>query len=113
MKSMATQTQEAPKRVESKKTSELKQTAEKNVKTLQAFWTKFNNDWVMNFGAGLAFNLITAIFPIVIAIIAIAGITFGRFHPSFQDKLIHSIENVFPHQIASANILQPALTTLS
>jgi YihY family inner membrane protein len=113
MKSMATQTQEAPKRVESNKTSELKQTAEKNVKTLQAFWTKFNNDWVMNFAAGLAFNLITAIFPIVIAIIAIAGITFGRFDPSFQDKLIHSIENVFPHQIASANILQPALTTLS
>src|SRR5947207_108118 len=74
---MAAQTKESPKQTEPKleqqKTSEAKQTAEKDVKTLQTFWTKFNNDWVMNFAAGLAFNLITAIFPIAIAIIVIAS----------------------------------------
>jgi membrane protein len=110
---MATQTKESPTRTEPQKTSEAKQTAEKDVKTLQAFWTKFNNDWVMNFASGLAFNLITAIFPIAIAIIAIAGFIFGSFDPSFQGNLIHSIENVFPPQISSGHILEPALTTLS
>src|SRR5215471_14728860 len=113
MKSMATQTQEAPKRVESKKTSKLKQTAEKNVKTLQAFWTKFNNDWVMNFAAGLAFNLITAIFPIIIALIAIAGFIFGSFVPSIRQDLITRIQSIFPPPISSGDVLQPALTSLS
>jgi uncharacterized BrkB/YihY/UPF0761 family membrane protein len=114
---MATQTQKAPVRTEPKleqqKTSEAKQTAEKGVKSFQAFWTKFTNDWVMNFATGLAFNLITAIFPIAIAIIAIAGFIFGSFDPSFQGNLIHSIESVFPHQISSGHILEPALKSLN
>ncbi len=114
---MATQTKESPVRtepeLEQQKTSGAKQTIQKDIQSLQAFWTKFNNDWVMNFAAGLAFNLITAIFPIVIAIIAIAGFIFRSFDPSFQGNLIHSIENVFPQQISSGHILQPALTSLS
>jgi len=114
---MATQTKESPARTEPEleqhKTSGAKQTAEKGVKSLQAFWTKFNNDWVMNFAAGLAFNLITAIFPIAIAIIAIAGLIFGSFDPYFQGNLIHSIESVFPQQISSGHILEPALKSLN
>ncbi len=110
---MAIQTKETQTHIEPHKTSEAKQTAEKGVKSLQAFWTKCNNDWVMNFASGLAFNLITAIFPIAIAIIAIAGFIFGSFDPSFQGNLIHSIENVFPQQLSSGHILEPALTTLS
>ena len=110
---MAAQTKESSKQTEPQKTSEAKQAAEKDVKTLQAFWTKFNNDWVMTFAAGLAFNLITAIFPIVIAIIAIAGFIFSSFDPSIQAHLITSIENAFPPPLNQSNILGPALTTLS
>jgi uncharacterized BrkB/YihY/UPF0761 family membrane protein len=113
MKMMAIQTKETQTHIEPHKTSEAKQTAEKGVKSLQAFWTKCNNDWVMNFATGLAFNLITAIFPIAIAIIAIAGFIFGSFDPSFQGNLIHSIESVFPHQISSGHILEPALKSLN
>ena len=114
---MATQTQASPTRAEPEfepqKTEAAKQTAEKGVKSLQAFWTKFNNDWVMNFAAGLAFNLITAIFPIAIAIIAIAGFIFGSFDPSYQGTLIHSIENIFPQQLSSGHVLEPALKSLN
>src|SRR6266516_3301546 len=113
MKIMATRTPETQTNTEPQKTSRAKQAAEKDIKTLQAFWTKFNNDWVMNFAAGLAFNLITAIFPIAIAIIAIAGLIFGTFDPSFQQTLIHSIENVFPQQISSGHVLEPALKSLN
>ena len=110
---MATQIKEPQTHIEPHITSEAKQTAEKDVKSLQAFWTKFNNDWVFNFASGLAFNLITAIFPILIAVIGIAGIIFGRIDPSIQQYLITHIEQLFPPQISSANILGPVLTTLS
>ncbi len=110
---MTAQTEVSPARTEQQESSQAKKTIVKHTKSLQAFWSKFNNDWVMNFASGLAFNLITAIFPIFIAIIAIAGFTFGRFDPSFQGNLIHSIENVFPPPISSGNILGPTLTSLS
>ena len=110
---MSTKTKELPIQTEPKKTSEAKQVAKKNVKFLQSSWTKFSNDWVMTFAAGLAFNLITAIFPIVIAIIAIAGFIFQSFDPSIQTRLITSIENAFPPPLNQSNILGPALTTLS
>jgi membrane protein len=114
---LETQIQAPSKQTEPKhmpqKTEAAKQTTEKGVKSFQAFWTKFNNDWVMNFAAGLAFNLITAIFPIAIAIIAIAGLIFNSIDPSFQGTLIHSIENVFPQQISSGHILEPALKSLN
>ena len=110
---MSTQTKESPKQTEPKNTPEAKQVSEKNIKILPAFWTKINNDWVMTFAAGLAFNLITAIFPIVIAIIAIAGFIFRSFDSSFKAHLINSIDNVFPPPLNQGNILGPALTTLS
>src|SRR6266704_2992617 len=107
---MATQTKESPVQtepeLEQQKTSGAKQTIQKDIQSLKAFWTKFNNDWVMNFAAGLAFNLI-------IAIIAIAGLIFGSFDPSFQGNLIHSIESVFPQQVSSGHVLEPALKSLS
>ena len=110
---MATQTKESPTRTEPEKTSGAKQAAAKDVKSLRAFFTKFTNDWVMTFSAGLAFNLITAIFPIIIALIAIAGLIFGSFDPNFQSNLINHIESVFPPPINQGHVLGPALTTLS
>src|SRR5579863_5613815 len=56
-------------------------TAEKDVKPLQQFFTKFNNDWVMNFSSALAYNLLMAIFPIAIAVLAILGLVVGNLNP--------------------------------
>src|SRR5712692_10332887 len=113
MKHMATQIKAPQTHSEPQKTSEAKKNIKKNAQSLQAFWTKFNNDWVMNFASGLAFNLITAIFPIAIALIAIVGIIFGRFDPSFQHNLIIQIEQFFAQQTSSSDILEPVLNTLS
>src|SRR6266566_5235394 len=109
---MATQTKESHTHIEPQKTSRANKTIQMDAKSLQAFWTKFNNDWVMNFAAGLAFNLITAIFPVVIAIIAIAGFIIGGLHPSFQGNLINSIQSVFPPQLSSGDVLRPVLNAL-
>jgi uncharacterized BrkB/YihY/UPF0761 family membrane protein len=48
-------------------------TLEKDVQPLVAFWTKFNNDWSWNNAAGLAFNLILAVFPIIITLLSPLG----------------------------------------
>jgi membrane protein len=110
---MVTQTKEAPTGTEQKKTSGVLQTVKKDVKPLQELLTKFNNDWVMNFAAGLAFNLITAIVPIVIALISIVGFIFGWLDPSVKANLINRIHNVFPAPISAGNVLEPALASLN
>jgi YihY family inner membrane protein len=90
------------------------QTAQKGAKSLQEFWTKFNNDWVMSFAAGLAFNLITAIFPILIAILGIAGLALRQLSPSAESELKTSLQHLFPGQLSSqSNFLTLALNSLN
>ena len=64
------------------------QDARQGVKSLIGFFNKFNNDWVMNFASALAFNLISAILPILIAILAVAGHIIGPLDPTSQTKQI-------------------------
>jgi YihY family inner membrane protein len=76
------------------------------------FINKFNNDWVMNFASGLAFNTLTAIFPILVALIAIFGLVVGG-SAAAQHQLTNGIESVFPQQIRSGNLLQPVFNSLN
>lgn len=46
--------------------------------TFKNFLKKFNNDWCMNFSAGLSYSLLTAIVPFLIAILSVIGIIWGR-----------------------------------
>lgn len=110
---MATQTKAPASDKEQNLPSEVAHTAKTDVKTFQAFFTKFNNDWVMNFAAGLAFNILTAIFPIVIAIISIAGFVAGALDPGAQAQLINGISSTFPNNISAQEALKPALASLS
>jgi membrane protein len=80
---------------------------------LQRFITKFNNDWVMSAAAGLAYNLMVAVVPIAIALISVLGLTLGRLDPAAQAQLVASIEHIFPSELATKNILQPAIIALS
>jgi len=93
---MAANTQVQSTNTEHHDSSEAKQTAKKDVKSLQAFFTKFNNDWVMGFASALAFNLITAILPMLIAIIAIVGFTVGSLDPAVEQQLISHLQSLFP-----------------
>lgn len=127
---MATQTQQSQKTEQKKaetgqkkagkeqKTegfSGLLKTTEKDIKPFQEFFNKFNNDWVMNLASGLAFNILTALFPIAIAIIAITGFVIGGLNPGAQTQLINGINGIFSSSLSSnkENILAPALLSLS
>ena len=76
--------------------TDAEQGAKEGVKSLKDFFTKFNNDWVMNFASALAFNLITAILPILIAIVAVAGFTVGNLSPATETQLIDHLKQIFP-----------------
>jgi membrane protein len=91
-------------------TSEAEQAAKTSAKTLQGFFTKFNNDWVMNFAASLAFNLITAILPILIAILAVAGFIVGLLSPAANTQFHNSLNNLFP---SSKAFVTAALASLN
>src|SRR5579863_3899816 len=88
------------------------QTVEKDVKPVQMFLTKFNNDWSMNMAAGLAYNLIMAMFPLVIAVMAILGLIVGNLDPTAYGNLVHQIENAFPSSASSQSLINSALQQL-
>ena len=75
--------------------------------------TKFNNDWVLSFASGLTFNLMTAIIPIIIAILALAGFIYGGLNPAIQEELIQHIQSLFPPPLPSQEIIGLALNTLN
>ena len=85
---METQSSSASKQEEEhpqSKSAHVVQGVEQKIKPATTFFTKCNNDWVMNFAAGLAFNILTAIVPIVIAIVSITGLVVGRLKSRCPD----------------------------
>ncbi len=87
-------------------------TAERGTKPVQAFVTKFNNDWSMNLSAALAYNLMMAVFPLVIALFSILGLILGNLNPSAYDQLRGQIIHVFPTATSASNLLDAAFTQL-
>ncbi len=88
---MATQTHEPY--TEHEKRSFLR-TLGKKVHPLVAFWNKFNNDWIWNNAAGLAFNLILAVFPIIITLLSILGLFLNSLDPGAYQSVINNITNI-------------------
>ncbi len=79
---------------------------------MQDLFNKFNNDWDMNAAAGLAYNLMTAIVPIVIALVAIVGITVGNLDPQATTDLINRIQQLLPASLHTTDIVRIALNSL-
>src|SRR5215831_21137296 len=88
-------------------------TGVKGFKSLMGFIDKFNYDWVLSLASGLAFNLMVATIPIIIAILALAGFIFGGLNPSIQEQLIQQIQQMFPEPLPSQEIVGLALNTLN
>ncbi len=85
------------------------------VKPFAAFWTKFTNDWAMGLQAGaLAYNLLLAVFPIAVALIAILGFIFGSIGLDVKDQVITGIQSVLPQQQGvSKGVISQVFTNLN
>jgi hypothetical protein len=88
-------------------------TGVKGFHSILAFITKFNNDWVLSLASGLAFNLMVAIIPIIIAILALVGFIYGGLNPAIQERMIQHIQQVFSPPIPSQEVVGLALNTLN
>src|SRR6266702_6324072 len=68
---------------------------QKDARPLQAFFTKFSNDWSTTLAAALAYHLLMAIFPIALAILAILGLVVGSLSPAeystLQGQILHTL----------------------
>jgi membrane protein len=85
----------------------------KGFNSIMGFINKFNYDWVFSLASGLAYNLMVATVPLLIAILALAGFIFGGLNPSIQQQLVQQIEQRFPPPIPSQEIVELALNTLN
>ena len=100
---MATKTRQSIARV-------AQRAAKTGAKTLPGLFRKCKNDWVMNFAAALAFNLITAMLPTLIALLAVAGLAVSKLSSSATAKLLDILNALFP---ASKEFVTVALHSLS
>lgn len=67
---------------------------EMGVQSFVTFWTKFNNDWAWNNAAGLAYNLILAVFPIVITLLSILGFFLSTLDPGAYQSALDRITSI-------------------
>lgn len=85
--------------------------AQVEVKKAASFWKKVSEDWVMNFSGMLAYNYLTAIAPILLALLAIGGLVLGALSPATYNTFVQGISSHFPTSQGQA-LVQGALTAL-
>jgi len=93
---MATNTKESQTNAKQQGATGALQAVQKDTRPLREFITKFNNDWSMNLSAALAYNLLMAIFPIALAILAILGLVLGSLSPTEYSTLQGQILTALP-----------------
>jgi membrane protein len=72
------------------------------IRRIQAFWAKFGNDWGMNLAGLLAYNFLTAIFPLLLGILALAAFIAPA---SVIEQLASKMNTALPASLTSgANI---------
>ena len=91
-------------------TQKLVQSVQRNTKPLQAFLTKFNNDWSTTFAGLLAYNILMAMLPIAIALVSILGFILGSRN---RDAIVQQVSTIFPGQAAHQNAITLAIDQLS
>jgi membrane protein len=80
---------------------------EKGVKPLSAFFQKFINDWTMNLQAGaLAYNLLTTLFPLMIALLSIFGLFLGGLSGQTKQAFLTGLQGILPGNVASGVVTQ-------
>lgn len=110
---MTNDTQQVGNSTKRHKFSGAVQNAEHSIKPLQAFFTKFTNDWSTTLAAALAYNLLTAIFPIAIALLSILGLLLSGLDAHAQDMLIARIQSAFPMSVSSPDVAKTLLQQLA
>lgn len=83
---------------------------EKEARSLRAFSIRFNNDWSLNLAGIIAFNLLLAMLPIAIVLIAILGLVLRV--PGTLNYVVKEVAGIFPGLTAEQNAIDLAFKEL-
>lgn len=75
------------------------------------FWGKLSEDWIFNFSGMLAYNYLTAIAPMLLALLAIAGLVLGTLSPSAYDTFVRQLGANLPGDVGQS-LINGALSAL-
>jgi YihY family inner membrane protein len=84
--------------------------AQKEIAPLWVFFTKFTNDWSMTFAGALAYSLLTAVVPIIIAMFSILGFALG---PRQIQVILQTTIKIVPALSSQQEVIQYSLNQLS
>ena len=87
------------------------ETFSKDLKPLQGFILKLNNDWILNLASIIAYNMLMAMLPIALALVAILSTFLGD--RGIRDTVTQQIIALFPGLAGQQNALNLASTQLS
>ncbi|GAC1643524.1 MAG: hypothetical protein NVS4B12_07900 [Ktedonobacteraceae bacterium] len=82
-----------------------------DVRPLQGFLVKLNNDWVLNLACIIAYNMLMAMLPIALALVAILSVFLAD--SGIRTTVIHQITALFPGLAGQQNALDLASKQLS
>lgn len=85
-----------------------------HIAPLAHFWQKLSNDWIFNLAGLLAYNFLMSIFPILLALLAIAGFILNTISPGSEQQLVNAIAGALPGGASGTGgvIVKVALTNL-
>jgi len=75
------------------------------------FFAKINSDWIFTWSGTLAYSFLTSIFPLMLVILAIAGLILGTLSPVTYHSMENSIAGALPSGIGHT-IVNAATTSL-
>lgn len=78
---------------------------EQELKPIQALLKKFTNDWSFNLSAALAYNLLLATFPIIVALLSLLGFAFGLFGQNATTTIADTLNKATPTNINAQDIV--------
>src|SRR5919199_5196521 len=70
--------------------------------TLKTFAQKFSNDWSMNMVSLLTCNLLTTIFPLLLAMLTAALYVFGSLSPQAFHQFVTKMSSALPSSVSAA-----------
>ena len=70
--------------------------------TIKTFEQKFSNDWSMNMVSLLTCNLLTAVFPLLLAMLTAALYVFGSLSPQAFHEVVAKMSSALPSSVSAA-----------
>lgn len=80
-------------------------------RNLRGLWAKLNEDWLFNFSGLLAYSYLTALAPILLALVAIGSLALSALAPTTYNTFVQNLASIFPADLGNS-LVNAILTAL-